>query len=84
MEFPTVIMLLPYNYRTSGNVSCCIGVIFVVVSKHVRVATFLSTHLTICNHFSLVFPIPLTSFLIYLVVSVTETTANVNLRRFCY
>lgn len=86
VEFPVYMLLscTKFSSVTGGAVSCPVRAILLAVSGPVCVSTSLRIYLMICNNFSLFFPNPLTSFLMYIVVSCTETRASLNVRRFCF
>jgi hypothetical protein len=67
-----------------GAVLCPIRAVLLATNRPVFVSIFFRIYLIICNNFILFFPIPLTSFLIYTVVSCTETRASVYGRRLCF
>jgi len=86
VEFPINVLLscTKFSSITGGVVSCPARPILLAARRLVCVSTSLRVYLMICNNFSLLFPIPLTSFLIYIVVSCTEARASVNVRSFCF
>jgi hypothetical protein len=73
-----------FSSITGGVVSCPLRAVLLAASRPVCVLTYLGIYLMICNNFKPFFPIPLTSFLIYIVVSCTELRASVNVRRLCF
>jgi len=85
VEFSVDVLLscTKFSYITGGAVSCPKRGVLLATNRPVCVSVFFRIYLIICNNFILFFPIPFTSFLIYIVVSCTETRASVYVRRLC-